>query len=97
MVPKNMPQPWPAAAARSGMASVIAQIITQPISDDHSTAETMPRGTEWAARTGLLGGVGRGVVAGDGVDRQQQAEQEQVAHVVRIAGTRCRPPRPSSW
>ena len=35
----------------SGMARVIAQIMSQPISDDQSTAETMERGTEWAART----------------------------------------------
>ena len=33
----------------SGMASVIAQIITQPTSDDHRTAETMPLGTTTAA------------------------------------------------
>ena len=33
----------------SGTASMMAEIITQPTSDDHSTAETMPLGTELAA------------------------------------------------
>ncbi len=28
---------------------MMAQIITQPISEDHSTADTMPLGTEMAA------------------------------------------------
>ena len=32
----------------------------------------------------LFRGMGRGVIAGDRVDRQQQAQQEQVAHVVRL-------------
>ncbi len=33
----------------SGMASVMAQIMIQPTSDDQSTAETMPFGTDMAA------------------------------------------------
>ena len=33
----------------SGIASMMAQSMTQPISDDHSTDDTMPRGTECAA------------------------------------------------
>src|SRR3990167_4181675 len=49
IVAKNMPQPWPAATARSGIASVMAQIMIQPTSDDQNTAETMPAGTEVAA------------------------------------------------
>ena len=31
------------------LASVMAQIMTQPTSEDQTTAETMPCGTEWAA------------------------------------------------
>ena len=48
-VAKNMPQPWPAATAISGIARVMAQIMTQPISDDQITALMMPLGTEVAA------------------------------------------------
>ena len=56
--------------------------MIQPISDDQNTDVTMPRGTEVAADLGFLGGMGRGVIAGDRIDRQQQAQQEQIAHVV---------------
>ena len=46
---KNTPHPVAAAALKSGIASVIAQIMIQPTSEDQITAETMPRGTEVAA------------------------------------------------
>nr|WP_281177574.1 hypothetical protein [Rubellimicrobium mesophilum] len=47
---KNTFQPCLAASSMLGIISTKAQSMIQPAKPDHQTDETMPRGTEWAAR-----------------------------------------------
>ena len=82
-----------AAAARSGMARMNETAMTKPKASDQKTECSMPRGTCRRASMRLLGGVGRGVEAGDRVERVEQADQERHERRARLDGRTRRPAR----
>jgi hypothetical protein len=49
MVQKKTFHPCAAPAFRSGIASMMAETMTQPTRDDHITEDMIALGTEWAA------------------------------------------------
>ena len=84
-----------AVAARSGLARTKETAMTKPKTSDQNTEWIMPRGTARRASRGLLGGMGRGVEAGDRVERVEQADEEgddrgaRLRHIAAARHRRC--------
>ena len=74
---KNTFQPCLAASSMFGIISTKAHSITQPNSADHKTDDDHAARHGVRRLHGLFRGMRRSVIAGDRVDRQQQAEQER--------------------